>query len=166
VGGWSAPRSGRFTPRKDPVPIVQEAGWAPGPVWKFAKNLAPTRIDPRIVQPVASLYTDWAIPARGCANVPPRNSQNSDFLWNAVTVFGLDMFSVSLKTYYQILLSKLETRHFENGIIPSTSNLPPLNTWNAVFSRTNPWCHPRLRTYHDLGIYISLRFACGPCRDI
>jgi hypothetical protein len=25
-GGWSAPRPGRFTPRKDPLPIVQEAG--------------------------------------------------------------------------------------------------------------------------------------------
>jgi hypothetical protein len=25
-GGWSAPRPGRFTPGKDPVPIVQEAG--------------------------------------------------------------------------------------------------------------------------------------------
>ena len=29
-GGWSTPRPGRFTPGKDPVPIVQEAGWAPG----------------------------------------------------------------------------------------------------------------------------------------
>ena len=28
-GGWSTPRPGRFTPRKHPVPIVQEAGWAP-----------------------------------------------------------------------------------------------------------------------------------------
>jgi hypothetical protein len=27
-GGWSAPLPGRFTPGKDPVPIVQEAGWA------------------------------------------------------------------------------------------------------------------------------------------
>ena len=25
-GGWPAPRPGRFTPRKDPVPTVQEAG--------------------------------------------------------------------------------------------------------------------------------------------
>ena len=25
----STPRPGRFTPRKDPVPTVQEAGWAP-----------------------------------------------------------------------------------------------------------------------------------------
>jgi len=33
-----------FTPKKDPVPIVQEAGWAPGPVWTGAENLAPTRI--------------------------------------------------------------------------------------------------------------------------
>jgi hypothetical protein len=33
-----------FTPRKDPVPIVQEAGWAPGPVWTGAENLAPTGI--------------------------------------------------------------------------------------------------------------------------
>jgi hypothetical protein len=38
--GWSAPRPCRFTPGKDPVPIVQEAGWAPGPVWTCVKNLA------------------------------------------------------------------------------------------------------------------------------
>jgi len=33
-----------FTPGKDPVPIVQEAGWAPGLVWAGAKNLTPTGI--------------------------------------------------------------------------------------------------------------------------
>ena len=33
-----------FTPRKDLVPIVQEAGWAPGTVWTGAENLAPFRI--------------------------------------------------------------------------------------------------------------------------
>jgi len=27
-----------FTPRKDPVPILQEAGWAPGPVWMGGKT--------------------------------------------------------------------------------------------------------------------------------
>ena len=42
-GGWSTPRLCRFTPTKDPVPIVQEAGWAPGPVWTVAENLAPHR---------------------------------------------------------------------------------------------------------------------------
>ena len=33
-----------FTPGKDPVPIVQEAGWAPGPIWIGVENLAPTGI--------------------------------------------------------------------------------------------------------------------------
>jgi hypothetical protein len=37
-GGWSAPRPGRFTPEKYLVPIVQEAGWTPGPVWTCAKG--------------------------------------------------------------------------------------------------------------------------------
>jgi len=47
-----------FTPGKDPVPIVQEAGWAPGPVWTGAENLAPLPgFDPRTIQPVASHYT-------------------------------------------------------------------------------------------------------------
>jgi hypothetical protein len=32
-----------FTPGKHPVPIVQEAGWASGPVWMVADNLAPHR---------------------------------------------------------------------------------------------------------------------------
>jgi hypothetical protein len=51
------------TPGEDPVPIVQEAGWAPEPVWIGADNLAPTGFDPRTFQPVASRYTDYAIPA-------------------------------------------------------------------------------------------------------
>jgi hypothetical protein len=41
--GRSTPRLGRFTPGKDPVPIVEEAGWAPGQVWTGAENLAPHR---------------------------------------------------------------------------------------------------------------------------
>jgi len=43
-GVWSTHRPGRFTSRKDPVPIVQEAGLAPGTFWTGAKNLAPTGI--------------------------------------------------------------------------------------------------------------------------
>jgi hypothetical protein len=33
--GWGVSVTPRplFTPRKNPVPIVQEAGWGPGPVW-------------------------------------------------------------------------------------------------------------------------------------
>jgi hypothetical protein len=43
-GEWSTPGPGRFTPGNDPVPIVQEAVWAPGPVWTGAENVAPTGI--------------------------------------------------------------------------------------------------------------------------
>jgi hypothetical protein len=46
------------TPGKDPVTIVQEAGWAPGPVWTGAENLATPGFDPRTVQPVVSRYTE------------------------------------------------------------------------------------------------------------
>jgi len=53
----STPRP-HFTPGKDPVPIVQEAGWAPGPVCVGAENLVPTGIGTRTVQPVVSHYTE------------------------------------------------------------------------------------------------------------
>ena len=43
-GGWSMPHPSCFTTGKRPVPIVQEAGWAPGPVWMGAENLVPTGI--------------------------------------------------------------------------------------------------------------------------
>ena len=61
-----------FTPGKDPVPIVQEAGWAPGPVWTGAENLASTGIrspdrparsqslpSPQVVYKVDSKFTKW-----------------------------------------------------------------------------------------------------------
>jgi len=46
IRGWGisfTPRS-LFTSGKEPVPIVQEVGWAPGPVSASAENLAPTGI--------------------------------------------------------------------------------------------------------------------------
>jgi hypothetical protein len=43
--GWGVRVTPRplFTPRKDPVPFVQKAVWAPGPVWTGAENLAPNQ---------------------------------------------------------------------------------------------------------------------------
>jgi hypothetical protein len=38
------PRPDRFTPGNDLVPIVQEVGWAPGPVKTGSENLHPTGI--------------------------------------------------------------------------------------------------------------------------
>jgi hypothetical protein len=44
--GWGVSDTHRplFTPEKDPAPIVQETGWAPGLVWTGAENLSPTGI--------------------------------------------------------------------------------------------------------------------------
>jgi hypothetical protein len=44
--GWGVSVTPRplFTPGKDPVPIVQEVGWAPGMIRTRAENLAPTGI--------------------------------------------------------------------------------------------------------------------------
>ena len=40
--GWVV--NAHFTPGKNPVSIVKEARWAPGPVWMGAENLAHTGI--------------------------------------------------------------------------------------------------------------------------
>ena len=60
-GGCQRHAPAAFTPGKNPVPIVQEAGWAPGLVWMGAENLAPQGFDPQTIQPVASCYTNYAI---------------------------------------------------------------------------------------------------------
>jgi hypothetical protein len=67
VGGeGSASRPSRSLRRwKDPVPIVHEAGWAPVPVWTGVENLAPSRFDPRAVQPIANHYNDLSYPVTG-----------------------------------------------------------------------------------------------------
>jgi len=47
--GWSEPRPGRFTPGKNRVPIMQEAGWASKPVWSGKETSSPTEFHPRTV---------------------------------------------------------------------------------------------------------------------
>ena len=70
-----------FIPWKDPVPIVQEAGWAPEPVWTDAENLAPTGIrSPDRPARSESLYR-LSYPAHcGCNNsgqIRPSNLETS-----------------------------------------------------------------------------------------
>ena len=53
------------TSGKDPVPILQEAGWAPG-----VENLVPTGIRFRTVQPVAQSLYRLSYPAHRFEYVP------------------------------------------------------------------------------------------------
>jgi hypothetical protein len=69
-GEWSASRPGYALPlgKGSPVPIVQDDGWAPEPVWtqsleRKKKFLCPCRgsnLDLPVVQSVVRHYTDWA----------------------------------------------------------------------------------------------------------
>jgi hypothetical protein len=67
---WSASRPGRaLPPGKGPlVPIGQEAGWAPEPVWTQVRReisclCRGLNLDSPVVQSVVRLYTEWATPA-------------------------------------------------------------------------------------------------------
>jgi hypothetical protein len=56
-GGWSTPRPGRLYHGKDPVPIIQDAGWVSEPVWIGAENFASTAIrSPDLPARSESLY--------------------------------------------------------------------------------------------------------------
>jgi hypothetical protein len=59
------------TPGKDPVPIVQEAGWAPEPVWTCAENLARTwiRSPYRPARSSVAIPTELPGPHRGSSSI-------------------------------------------------------------------------------------------------
>jgi hypothetical protein len=63
-GGWSTPRPGRFTPGKETrYPLYRRLDGSQGRFGRVRKTSPPLGFDPRTVQPVASRYTDYAIPA-------------------------------------------------------------------------------------------------------
>jgi hypothetical protein len=62
-------------PGKDPVPIVQEAGWAQDRCGQVRKISFPPGFKPRTVQPVASRYTDYA--TRPCVEVNGEENEMS-----------------------------------------------------------------------------------------
>jgi len=65
--GWGVSVTPRplFTPGIHSVPIVQEAVWAPGPVWTGAENLAPSGIRSSELQPLAQSLYRLSYPAHG-----------------------------------------------------------------------------------------------------
>ena len=57
-GGWSAPHPCCFTPRKDPLPIVQELGGPQRRSLRVRKISPPPGFDFWTVQAALSRYTD------------------------------------------------------------------------------------------------------------
>ena len=64
VSGWSTLCPCRYTPGKDPVPIVDVGGWLGyrAGLDGCGKSRPPPGFHPRTVQPVASSYTNCNIP--------------------------------------------------------------------------------------------------------
>ena len=69
-GGWSPPRPGRFTPRKETrYALYRRLGGPQGRSGRKRKISSLPEFDPRTVQPVAGRYTDWAIATLRIVNV-------------------------------------------------------------------------------------------------
>jgi len=100
--GWGVSVTLRplFIPGKDRVPIVQEAGWAPGPVWTGAENLPPPGFNPRTIQPVASRYTDWA--TRPTKQKVQWHNQMGSYVW-IITTALIRIQKLREANFYHIL---------------------------------------------------------------
>jgi hypothetical protein len=57
-GGWSTPRSDRFTPGKTRYPLYKRLGGPQDRSGRVREILPPPGFDPQTVQPVQSRYTD------------------------------------------------------------------------------------------------------------
>jgi len=82
----STPRP-HFTPGKDPEPIVQEAGWAPGPVWTGGKSrLHGDSIPDRPARSSVGIPTELPGPTHSDKyrnHIPPKNGYLFD-VWLTV----------------------------------------------------------------------------------
>ena len=66
-GGWSLPRSGRFTPGKETWhPLHRRVGGPHGQSGQVRKTLPPSGFDPQTVQPVAVLTALSTVHMMGC----------------------------------------------------------------------------------------------------
>ena len=79
--GWLVNTTSRplYPRERNPVPIVQDAGWTPGPVWTRAENLAPTGIrSPDSLGRSESVPTELSRPMELC--IQSKQSRNGQCL--------------------------------------------------------------------------------------
>jgi len=131
---WLTPRTGSFNPGKNPVPT----GWAPGPVWKGAENLAPTGIRSPDFPAVATRYTNWGF------TLPLLYSSG---MLNNVHWEQFTDISKYRTAWISVLLSCVNTRY---SFSTSCSNplFPPQTDSISVSRRT-----VRLLTYSYVNLY-------------
>jgi hypothetical protein len=128
-GCMSAPCHGCFTPEKDPVHTVQEAGWAlPG-------------IEHRTVQPVARQYTEWAIPGLTSSIPSTKCSDTMDRYNNEQRIFRIINLWFWNANFYLSLIIQLHNVLISSLSYTSATNLylaqcrersSVLNTYNET----------------------------------
>ena len=123
----ASPRS-LYTRKRDPVAIVQESGWAPGPVWTGKESLAPTGI------------RSPDRPARSEASVLQKSFINSPLYWNCKHLFfpSLSVDPTEFSEYVLVCSLRLFSYHRQ---LSSGSNVTDwLTDW-----LTSPWPRPHSR---------------------
>jgi hypothetical protein len=119
VWGVSVTPRPLVTPGKDPVSIVQEAGWAQGRSELVRKILPPPGFDPRTVQPVANRYTDYAARPTDIWLLCKYVSKVTEFhTWDIARI----------GTGFKTEKTELDSRHKQNNFFFSKVSIPALNS--------------------------------------
>jgi hypothetical protein len=129
--GNATPRP-HLTPGKDPVPIVQEAGWAQGRSGQVRKISPPPVFDPRTVQPVASHYTYWAIPAPTCDTKRSRNMAYTILLLELLGVQHLVDLNIGGRLWSERDIGFSETEPPKS--LPELQQTTSLSEWTAAMT--------------------------------
>jgi hypothetical protein len=120
-GGWSAPCPGRFTPGKDPVPIVQVVGWDPGPVWTYAKKQVPgSTSNAGTVPQIAGHYTS-SLAADAFFHIFSHDLFTSHPIFRAIKseLLIVLLYAQTIHTYLCICIFRLTEHTFEYIILYS-----------------------------------------------
>jgi len=111
---------------RPPVPIVQEAGWASGPVWTGAENLAPSGLFFMITS-TRTLFLPCATVQRTVQKYKcPVRSPLVLLKSNKVHVFVSNSVQTSTPTFTKHYKNKLSLIHCHNSVIMT---LPSSSSW-------------------------------------
>jgi hypothetical protein len=92
-----------LTPGKDPVFILQEAGWAPEPVWTGAENLAPAVIRCPDRPPLSQSLYRLSYPAHRTCGKPLNSYLGSQVLLRGCVEFLVDIMKLT-QNFLQVIL--------------------------------------------------------------
>ena len=144
---WLKPHPGHFTSGKGTrYPFYRRMGGPQGRSGRVRKISPPLGFDPRTVQPVASLYTDWAIPAlqTACSSsntliisvaqgIAPTHFRILRILVNGIRLCNSHMFRVELKSTALFLVLGLTSSWDRHAILQCFSfvlcKLLPSDGW-------------------------------------